>query len=89
MLIGSSRGGVNIEEVAATDPSAIVTAPVDISKGLTRDVAVDIATKMGFHGACLEQAIDIFTKLYDLFLASDCTLIEINPLAEDVNGQGS
>uniref|UniRef100_A0A914WJQ3 Succinate--CoA ligase [ADP-forming] subunit beta, mitochondrial n=1 Tax=Plectus sambesii TaxID=2011161 RepID=A0A914WJQ3_9BILA len=87
VLIGSSRGGVNIEEVAETEPSAIITQPVDIVTGLTRDIAVDIATKMGFRENCLEQAVDIFTKLYNLFLASDCTLIEINPLAEDVNGQ--
>ncbi len=88
ILIGSSRGGVNIEEVAQTDPTAITTMPVDFDIGLTRAMVIELAKKMGIHELCIDKAADMITKLYDLFLKCDCTLIEINPLAEDVNGNG-
>uniref|UniRef100_A0A914QYF4 Succinate--CoA ligase [ADP-forming] subunit beta, mitochondrial n=1 Tax=Panagrolaimus davidi TaxID=227884 RepID=A0A914QYF4_9BILA len=86
ILIGSSRGGVNIEEVAATDPSAIVTVPINPNTGITQEIAQDVASKMGFTDECKKQAQDIIMKLYNLFVKSDATLIEINPMAEDVNG---
>ncbi|VDL75064.1 unnamed protein product [Nippostrongylus brasiliensis] len=86
ILIGSSRGGVNIEEVAATEPDAIVKMPIDMSVGVTPEIAAEIATKMGFQGDCAKQAAEIITKLYGLFRKTDATLLEINPMAEDVNG---
>jgi len=86
VLIGSSRGGVNIEEVAATDPSAIITCPVDVHVGVTSEIAHDVAGKMGFQNECKDQAADIIQNLYNLFVKNDCTLLEINPMAEDVNG---
>uniref|UniRef100_A0AC35ET99 Succinate--CoA ligase [ADP-forming] subunit beta, mitochondrial n=1 Tax=Panagrolaimus sp. PS1159 TaxID=55785 RepID=A0AC35ET99_9BILA len=86
ILIGSSRGGVNIEEVAATDPSAIVTVPINPNTGITQEIAQDVASKMGFTDECKKQAQDIIIKLYNLFVKTDATLIEINPMAEDVNG---
>lgn len=87
-MIGSSKGGVNIEEVAKEDPNAIITIPVDITKGMTKTDAEQMAKKMGFHESCVNQAIDVMMKLYDMFIKSDCSLIEINPMAEDVNGKG-
>uniref|UniRef100_A0A0N4UBW5 Succinate--CoA ligase [ADP-forming] subunit beta, mitochondrial n=1 Tax=Dracunculus medinensis TaxID=318479 RepID=A0A0N4UBW5_DRAME len=87
IIIGSSRGGVNIEEVATTDPSAIIKVPINISNGMTPEIANEIADKMGFSNECKAKAMDIFKKLYDLFIKIDGTLIEINPLAEDVSGE--
>ncbi|VDM58726.1 unnamed protein product [Angiostrongylus costaricensis] len=86
ILIASSKGGVNIEEVAATDPEAIVKVPIDMCVGVSAEIAADVAEKMGFQGTCAEQAADIIMKLYKLFRKTDATLLEINPLAEDVNG---
>uniref|UniRef100_A0AC34Q431 Succinate--CoA ligase [ADP-forming] subunit beta, mitochondrial n=1 Tax=Panagrolaimus sp. JU765 TaxID=591449 RepID=A0AC34Q431_9BILA len=86
VLIGSSRGGVNIEEVAATDPSAIITYPVDVQVGVTKEIAYEMAGKMGFQAECQDQAAEMIQRLYQLFTKSDCTLLEINPMAEDVNG---
>lgn len=80
---------MNIEEVAKDDPSAIVTIPVDISQGIQREQAVEMAQKMGFAKQCIDQAVDIFMRLYEMFLECDCNLLEINPLAEDVNGKGT
>lgn len=85
-MIGSSRGGVNIEEVAATDPNAIIKYPVDVQVGVTKEIACEMAGKMGFQAECQKQASEMIQKLYGLFVKSDCTLLEINPMAEDVNG---
>lgn len=48
-MIGSSKGGVNIEEVAATEPDAIITVPIDINKGVSLAIANDLSEKMGFR----------------------------------------
>ncbi|CAD5229613.1 unnamed protein product [Bursaphelenchus okinawaensis] len=86
ILIGSSRGGMNIEEVAATEPDAIIKVPIDINHGVDDKIAQDLAQKMGFAESSRDQAADIIKKLYNVFLQSDCSLLEINPLSEDVDG---
>jgi len=83
LLIGSSSGGVNIEEM--TD--SVVTDPVDIETGLNEDQAIKFACQMGFGPHCVESAANIFTKLYNLFIEKDCTLVEINPLTEISSGE--
>lgn len=80
---------MNIEEVAKDEPSAIITIPIDVSKGIQREQAIEMAQKMGFAKQCIDQAVEIFMHLYDMFIACDCNLLEINPLAEDVNGKGN
>lgn len=87
VMIGSSRGGVNIEEVAKEDPDAIITIPVDIVEGLKKDKAQEMINRMGFPENCTEQGVEVLLKLYDLFIKSDCTLLEINPMAEDNAGK--
>ena len=52
ILIGSSKGGVNIEEVAATDPDAIIKIPIDINQGVTQAQVNDMVNRMGFHDQC-------------------------------------
>ena len=87
VLVGSSQGGVDIESVAAENPDAIVQQPVDIDQGLTQDSAEAFAAKMGFTDACVKQAGENLMKLYQMFIKLDCTLLEINPMAEDANGR--
>uniref|UniRef100_A0A915JKL5 Succinyl-CoA synthetase beta chain n=1 Tax=Romanomermis culicivorax TaxID=13658 RepID=A0A915JKL5_ROMCU len=86
VMIGSSKGGVNIEEVAKEHPDAIITIPVNISEGIKREQAEEMIRKLGLPDSCLEQGIDMITKLYNLFINADCNLLEINPLAEDSAG---
>ncbi|KAM3727895.1 Succinate--CoA ligase [ADP-forming] subunit beta [Dirofilaria immitis] len=86
IAIGSSKGGVNIEEVAAKYPNAIVKCPIDIFEGMKSAEAMSMADRMGFKDDLKMQAADIFKKLYNLFIKYDATLIEINPMAEDING---
>ncbi|KAJ8012977.1 hypothetical protein DPEC_G00048480 [Dallia pectoralis] len=87
VLIGSSQGGVNIEDVAAENPNAIVKEPVDIIEGIKLEQAVLIATKMGFPAALIDDATDNIIKLYDLFMKYDASMLEINPMVEDASGQ--
>lgn len=88
-MIASSQGGMNIEEVAAENPDAIVTEPVDIEKGITKEQAESVARKLGFHKDSLGQAATIMERLYNMFIKYDAAMIEINPLIEDSDGQGN
>lgn len=86
VILASSQGGVNIEDVAKDSPEAIINQHIDISKGIQNSEAEKVAKFMGFEKEQLTQAIDIIKKLYNLFVKYDCTLLEINPMAEVSNG---
>lgn len=85
VIIASSQGGVNIEEVAATNPSAIMYEPIDINKGITKDQAERIVNKLGLDNV-KDYISNIIINLYEMFLKKDAVLLEVNPLAEDING---
>jgi len=62
---------------------------VDINKGVTKDQCLQVAKSMGYSGPPqIESAAHQIQKMYEFFIKSDCTLLEINPMAEDSNGQG-
>ena len=87
VLVASNQGGMNIEEVAAKDPDAIVTTPIDFVNGISSATALDVAAKLGFKTSQTQkEAAAIFQKLYKLFKDKDATQIEINPMAETVDG---
>lgn len=87
MLILSKQGGVNIEDVAATNPDAISYIPIDVKKGLTAEQADSVGNKLGLTGQNKEIASIIACNLYELFVEKDALLLEINPLAEDICGE--
>ena len=60
----------------------------NFSPGLSKPDALEFAKKMGFSESCADQAADFIVRLYDLFIEKDATLIEINPMSEDVLGRG-
>ncbi|KAI8384918.1 ATP-grasp domain-containing protein [Radiomyces spectabilis] len=82
VVVCSSEGGVDIETVAAQNPDAIVTMPVDIKTGLGKEQALELAKKVGFSTAGQDAAADTFVNLYKLFIEKDATQVEINPLSE-------
>ncbi|KAF3843725.1 hypothetical protein F7725_002574, partial [Dissostichus mawsoni] len=86
VLIGSSQGGVNIEDVAAESPDAIVKEPIDIVEGIKMEQAVKVAQKMGFPPALVDDAAQSMMKLYNLFIKYDASMLEINPMVEDSDG---
>merc|ERR1712021_247586 len=86
VLIASTEGGVNIEEIAASNPDAIQTFPIDIIGGLSKEMALNIVGKLHFPAEDQEEVSETLIKLYNLFLSKDATMVEINPFAEDANG---
>jgi len=80
VLMASSEGGVEIEEVAAKNPDAIVKQPVDPKDGLSEAEAVKVAEALGFQGDAKPQAAEVMQKLARLFLDVDASIAEINPL---------
>lgn len=84
VVIASSQGGVNIEEVAAENPDAIVYEPINITKGLTKEQAEKVARAVGLEEH-LADTTKMLLNLYDMFVKKDALLVEINPYAEDSN----
>ncbi|CAB3237266.1 unnamed protein product [Arctia plantaginis] len=80
VIIASSQGGVNIEDVAAENPDAITYEPIDIAKGITDEQIKGVLQKIGLD---TPDANAMVKQMYDLFLKKDALLIEINPFAED------
>ncbi|KAI4196909.1 MAG: hypothetical protein LQ350_006222 [Teloschistes chrysophthalmus] len=87
VIVASSQGGMDIETVAKESPDAIITTNIDIHKGVTDDIARNIATELGFSEQCIEDAKDTIQKLYKVFMEKDATQIEINPLSETSDHQ--
>lgn len=87
MLLGSPEGGVDIEEVAKTNPEKIFKVPVDIMEGLTREKSMKLSADLEFKGKSQEEAAKQIEKLYDLFLKVDATQVEINPFVETPDGK--
>ncbi|KAJ7783427.1 succinyl-CoA synthetase beta chain SSC-beta [Mycena maculata] len=86
VLVASAQGGMNIEEVAAKDPDAIITTPISFKNGLSKPEALEVAAKLGFKDGAQGEAAEIFINLYKIFKDKDATQIEINPLAETDDG---
>jgi len=88
VIIGSSKGGTDIETLSAQHPEAIFKVPIDIEEGLTPEKLEQVANKLGFQSTKVkEQTKSLVSQLYNLFLQKDCTLVEINPLVEDHQGE--
>ncbi|MCA3006494.1 MAG: ADP-forming succinate--CoA ligase subunit beta [Planctomycetaceae bacterium] len=80
ILIASREGGVDIEQVAHDNPSAIIKEPLHPIMGLEPFVARRVAFALGFKGKQVSQAVAIMLALGKLFVEKDCSLAEINPL---------
>jgi succinyl-CoA synthetase beta subunit len=85
-FMGSAAGGVNIEEVAATEPEKIISVKVDNTSGLQPFQARQVGFGMGLSGAQVRQLSKIMAGLYRLFREKDLSLIEVNPLIVDASG---
>jgi succinyl-CoA synthetase beta subunit len=87
LLMMSAQGGVDIEEVAARDPQAIVKVHVDPVDGIALDVARQAAVDAGIPARALDGVAEILVKLYRCFVEGDCDLAEINPLILKPDGE--
>nr|WP_295076887.1 ADP-forming succinate--CoA ligase subunit beta [uncultured Roseateles sp.] len=85
-FIASSEGGMDIEEVAHSTPEKIITEMIDPLAGLTEAQSRKIAAAIGLSGGSIDQAVDLFAKLYKCYMDTDASLVEINPLNCDSKG---
>ncbi|NYE49760.1 succinyl-CoA synthetase beta subunit [Spinactinospora alkalitolerans] len=87
LSICSAEGGVEIEEVAETNPDAVAKVSIDALKGAPTEVAADIVAKGKLPEAAAEGAVEVVTKLWDVFVGKDATLVEVNPLILTEDGR--
>src|SRR5690242_3127741 len=80
VLMASSEGGMDIEEVAEKHPEKIHKVAIDPFKGLEDAQGEEIAKKIGVPANLVPQARDLFKSLYKCFDECDCSLVEVNPL---------
>lgn len=85
LLIVSAEGGIDIEELAVTQPDKIVKEPIDLRYGLMPYQASHVAYSLGFSKAITKQLKGLFLKLYQVFRKYDAELVEINPLFVNKN----
>jgi len=85
-LMASSEGGMDIEEVAHATPEKIIKVFIDPLIGLTDSDATAIANGIGVPSTSTAQAVDVFKKLYQVYMQTDASLVEINPLILEGNG---
>jgi succinyl-CoA synthetase beta subunit len=78
LCIASTEGGVEIEEVAHTNPDAIAKIAIDPAVGVDEAKAAEIVAAAGFPAG----AEDVVRKLWDVFIAEDASLVEVNPLVK-------
>lgn len=87
MVIFSSEGGVDIEEVVKVAPEKVIKVSIDPLIGVNDYVVRYLISKSGLNESIFEQLLDILKRLYKLFLEYDCMLTEINPLVITEKGK--
>ena len=87
VFIGSSEGGVNIEEVAENTPEKIIYEPIDPLTGPMGFQSRKISTVLGLDGEQSKQFSKMLPQLTDLFVTHDLSLLEINPLVITQGGK--
>ncbi len=87
VIVASREGGMDIEHVAATSPEKIIREPVDPAFGLQPYQTRKLARELGFAPSQMRAACKLFASLYRCFHASDCSMVEINPLVLTKGGK--
>jgi succinyl-CoA synthetase beta subunit len=87
LAMASVEGGVEIEEVAVNNPEALAKIRVDALEGVTPAKAREIAAAAKFDEAIQGQVADILVKMWEVMVAEDATLVEVNPLVLTPTGQ--
>jgi succinyl-CoA synthetase beta subunit len=85
-MMASSEGGMDIEEVAAHNPGAILKVDIDPATGLNAFQARELAFGIGMPAEVVNKATVFFMGLYKAFIDCDCSIAEINPLVVTKEG---
>ncbi|HEY5028316.1 MAG TPA: ADP-forming succinate--CoA ligase subunit beta, partial [Candidatus Angelobacter sp.] len=87
VFMASAAGGMEIEEVAAKDPKAIVKEPIDPTIGFQPFHARKLASALGLNAGQIKEAVKLMTGLYHAFVETDASLCEINPFITTTDGR--
>ena len=82
LIMGSTEGGVDIEEVAHSTPEKIHKIIVDPNCGLMGFQKRDLGMSLGLSGKALKSFYKMLGSMYEMFVSQDCAMIEINPLVK-------
>jgi succinyl-CoA synthetase beta subunit len=85
-MMASADGGMDIEEVAAKTPERIHRVHIEPGVGLVPFEARQLGFAIGLDGPHVNKAVKLMTALYDAFVATDASLVEINPLVVTASG---
>jgi succinyl-CoA synthetase beta subunit len=86
VMMASAAGGMDIEEVAASTPEKIIKVFIEPGVGLVPFEARQLGFAIGLDGQQVTKAVTLMTALYETFVATDASLIEINPLVTTESG---
>ncbi len=86
IFMASTEGGMEIEEVAANEPDKIITTKVDIATGIQGFHCRKLGFALGLEGEKLKKFSKLMAALYDAFVKTDASQVEINPLVETEDG---
>ena len=86
-IVASTEGGMDIEKVAHESPEKIETITIDPATGLMPHHGRAVAAALGLSGDLAKQAARVLAKLYEAFLGTDASQIEVNPLAVTDKGE--
>jgi succinyl-CoA synthetase beta subunit len=87
LVMASQSGGMEIEQVAAEHPEAILKEHIEPAVGLAQYQARKIAFGLGLNGKLVNQAVTLLSGLYKAYLETDASLVEINPLITTKDGR--
>ncbi|XP_020210506.1 succinate--CoA ligase [ADP-forming] subunit beta, mitochondrial [Cajanus cajan] len=87
IIIACRKGGTSIEDLAEKFPDMIAKVPIDVFEGITDEDAAKVVDGLAPKVADRNKSIEQVKNLYKLFVDCDCTLLEINPIAETADNQ--
>ena len=87
LVMASVAGGMEIEEVAHSQPEKLARVGIDPNVGISHEQALAIVKAGQFPEAVIDDVVDVLLKLWAAFVAEDATLMEINPLVKTVDGR--
>ncbi len=87
LAMASVEGGVDIEEVAETNPEALAKVRVDAIEGVDKQKADEIVAAAAFPAEIADQVADVLVSLWQVLVKEDATLVEVNPLVKTPDGR--
>jgi succinyl-CoA synthetase beta subunit len=87
LAMASREGGMEIEQLAVEKPEALARVAVDALTGIDEAKAIEIAERGNFPAEVRDQVVAAIQKLWDVFVAEDATLVEVNPLVKTADGR--